>query len=39
MAPPYGLDDMAENAVELLTALGVRRAHIVGVSMGGMIAQ
>jgi pimeloyl-ACP methyl ester carboxylesterase len=39
MAPPYGLDDMAEDAVELPTALGVRRAHIMGVSMGGMIAQ
>jgi pimeloyl-ACP methyl ester carboxylesterase len=38
-APPYGLDDMAEDAVELLTALGVQRAHIVGASMGGMIAQ
>ena len=35
----YTLDDMARDSVGLLNALGVPRAHIVGASMGGMIAQ
>lgn len=36
---PYTLNDMSDDAIGLLNALSIERAHFVGRSMGGMIAQ
>jgi pimeloyl-ACP methyl ester carboxylesterase len=36
---PYSLSDMANDGLDLLTALGIARAHVMGSSMGAAIAQ
>jgi pimeloyl-ACP methyl ester carboxylesterase len=39
LKPPYTLDDMARDTVGLIDALKLAKVHLVGASMGGMIAQ
>ena len=39
LRPPYSLNDMALDTVGVIDTLGIAQAHIVGASMGGMIAQ
>jgi pimeloyl-ACP methyl ester carboxylesterase len=36
---PYGFDDLARDAMAVLDAAGVKKAHVLGHSMGGVIAQ
>ena len=36
---PYSLDDMAEDSILILDKLNIDKTHLLGISMGGMIAQ
>ncbi|WP_192356694.1 alpha/beta fold hydrolase [Mesorhizobium mediterraneum] len=37
--PPYTFDDMVDDAIRVLDSYSIAKAHVVGMSMGGMIAQ
>lgn len=37
--PPYTVDDMADDAIAILDGYGLTEAHLVGMSLGGIIAQ
>ncbi len=39
LPPPYGIDDMAEDALRLMDFLTLQRAYFCGASVGGMVAQ
>ena len=39
MTASYTLDDMSDDAIGLLDGLNIRKAHVIGASMGGMIGQ
>jgi pimeloyl-ACP methyl ester carboxylesterase len=39
VSAPYTLSDMAQDVLGLMDGLGVKKAHILGISLGGMIAQ
>jgi pimeloyl-ACP methyl ester carboxylesterase len=38
-APAYALDDLADDTIRVLDGYGIPAARVVGMSMGGMIAQ
>jgi pimeloyl-ACP methyl ester carboxylesterase len=39
LPPPYGVEDIAQDVLGLLDALSVQRAHLFGLSLGGMLGQ